>query len=104
MALEHLSYINACARMELLNANSKLINYHILKKNTATKKLDNDAGNKSMDFSLTFRSDFNMSSRFNKSRRKTNANNDKSQAEIILANKNSYSNILEDNPATLIKQ
>jgi len=73
-ALEHLSYINACARMELLNVNSKLINYHILKKNIATSKQEDNDGNKSMDFTLTFRSDFSVSSKFNKSRRKTNNN------------------------------
>lgn len=31
-ALEHLSYMNACARMDLINANAKLMNFHILKK------------------------------------------------------------------------
>ena len=86
MALEHLSYINACARMELLNANSKLINYHVLKKNSkALNKPKNADSNKSMDFSLSFRSDFNINNKFNKSRRGTkNENRDGSKANKIL--------------------
>jgi hypothetical protein len=56
-ALEHLSYINACARMEFLNANSKLINYHVGKKKSTSKKKINDLSNKSMDLTLTLRSD-----------------------------------------------
>lgn len=89
-ALEHLSYINACARMGLLNANTKLLNYQILKKNTASNKQGNES-NKSMDFTLTFRSDFNMNGSFNKDRRKTNIN---------VTNLN----ILDENPVTLIKE
>lgn len=71
-ALEHLSYINACARMELLNANSKLLNYQILKKNIIFKPNPSDVGNKSMDFTLTFRSDFNYKEKASKKKKSNN--------------------------------
>lgn len=105
-ALEHLSYINAWARMELLHANSNLINYHILKKNVNLKKQGNsDLGENSLDMTLTFRSEFNLNTASSK-----NSGADKrgfvhkaGEAKAPL-NKHSFSNILEENPATLIKQ
>jgi hypothetical protein len=90
--------------MELLNANSKLINYHILKKNTAAGAKQSDSSNKSMDFSLSFRSDFNINNKFNKARRGTKKEMDDMKPNKLLLNKKSFSNILDMNPATLIKQ
>lgn len=103
-ALEHLSYMNACARMELLNANSKLMNFHILKKHMNQQK--NDSNNKSMDFTLTFKSDFKVNGK-RKGTSNTRQNRRDKKFELnskALLAKNSFSNILEDNPATLIKQ
>lgn len=103
-ALEHLSYMNACARMELLNANSKLMNFHILKKHLDKKKNPNN--NKSMDFTLTFKSDISINqSRHGTNNTRQNRRNKKFEIDSkALLVKNSFSNILEDNPATLIKQ
>jgi hypothetical protein len=103
-ALEHLSYMNACARMELLNANSKLMNFHILKKHLNQKQDSNN--NKSMDFTLTFKSDFKVNgNRKGSSNTRQNRRDKKFELNSkALYAKNSFSNILEDNPATLIKQ
>ena len=76
--------------MEFLNANSKLINYQMMK-NSSTNTKQSSSGNKSMDFTLTLRSDFSMQAK-------------PLEAPSILFSKKSFSNILEDNPASFIKQ
>lgn len=58
-ALENLNYMNACARMDLISANNKLMNINLLKKCMDLNKAAKN-NNKSMDFTLTFKSDFSV--------------------------------------------
>lgn len=91
-ALEKLHLMNAWARMKLINAN----------------KAASSNNNKSVDFSLSFKQDFNM---WGKKSRKgvsiTRQNHRPKHNELanqVLQAQYSFSNILQDNPATLIKQ
>ena len=79
----------------------------ILKKNISIKQNISDLGNKSMDFTLTFRSDFNnnensklKSKKYENLEWNTDVENNKKQ----MVSKKSFSNLLEDNPVTFIKQ
>lgn len=95
--------------MELINANSKLINFQILKKYMNPNKQKGNDGNKSMDFTLTFRSELNFNQTTEK-RNKTRKNqrfpdqSEKVKEGKVLLTKNSFSNILDDNPVNLIRQ
>ena len=81
----------------------------ILKKNISIKQNISDLGNKSMDFTLTFKSEFNKNdtskSKSNKySNLDWNTDVEGNSKKKQLVSKKSFSNILEDNPAIYIKQ